>query len=578
MGLSKHKRSSVCIAALAVVVVVFGGCSDDDDDRQSAKDLRRSTKEVLAASASGQDVDEARANLKSAIAKAGRSAGGIDGANMATGHLAIIQAQQTQRQQAAKVAQTGSVLNEIHLLIGKSGLLQTQRVEFESLLSATVTEVAELEKLISGNGDNPGLGHELEATNIQLQQLRGKRDRSTKEALRAQNSADELQRQADEFMRQSEFAADQEAQSLQRQGFELMQAKKKFFMQAQEAMDQAELLDSRIAIVEPLVGKLQADVQEVREQIKAIEQSPRSTELRTQIGQIDEQIKKCDSRIAWLTGDLNRIQGDYDKAVDAITQLMAEAADTYDKVRSRSLRTAARMRMADCYWQTATVFSSAVNSSGHAGLRLDSMAQASEDQTKQSLSKIAEAFHAKAADYGKKAMEQFNLAIDTYEQIDGRSGLKSESDKDLAKNHILALIGKMTLAEQIGQHDAADEARKKAEQLIEKAAEGDEAFLQTATARLFAGDTQYVPLMAVDNAIFFESIKAELEGWKRLPREEREAAVNILLEKVAELQASPSNDDDFNRMIQSQRQNMEDALAKGFEEEEEEIITDPNFL
>lgn len=575
MGLSKYKSSSVCIAALAVVVVVFGGCSDDDD-RQSAKNLRRSTKEVLAASISGQNIDEVRASLKSAVARARRSAGGIDGANMATGHLATIQAQHTQQQQAAKAAQTGAILNEIHHLMGRSCVLQTQRAEFESLLSATVTEVAELEKLISGNGNNPGLGHELEATNIQFQQLRGKRDRSTKDAIMAQNSSDELQRQADGFLRQSEFAASEEAQSLQRQGFELMRAKKKFFMQAQEAMDQVELLDNRIAIVEPLVGKLRADVQEVREQIKAIEQSPRSSELRTQIGQIDQQIKKCDSRIAWLTGDINRIQGDYDKAVSTITQLMAEAVEAYGKAKSRSLRTAARMRTADCYWQTAMVLSSAVNSSEHAGLRLDSMAQAAEDQTKESLTKIAGVFSAKAADYGKKAIQQFDLAIDTYEQINGRSGLGRESDGDLTKNHILALMGKMTLAEQIGQYDAADDARKKSEMLIAKATENDEAFLQSATARLFAGDTQYVPLMAVDNAIFFESIKAELEGWKRLPREEREVAVNILLDKVAELEASPSNDDDFNRMIQSQRQAMEDALARGFEKED--IITDPNFL
>ncbi len=497
---------------------------------------------------------------------------------MATGHLATIQAQQTQQQQAAKAAETGSVLNEIHHLMGKSGVLQSQRIEFESLLAATTTEIAELGKLISGDGDNPGLGHELEATNIQLQQFRGKRDRFGKDARRAQNSADELQRQADELLRQSEFATADQAESLQRQGFSLMQARKQFFMQAQEAMDQAESLDNRIAIVEPLVDKLQADVKEVREQIKAIEQSPRSNELKTQIGEIDKQLEKCDSRIAWLTGDLDRIQGDYDKAVDAITQLLAEAADAYGKARSRSARTMARMRIADCYWQTAMVLSSAVNSTEHAGLRLESMARATQDQTKQSLSKVAEMFYSKAVDYGKKAIEQFDLAIDTYEQTDGRSGLGRESDNDLIKNHILALTGKMMLAERIGQHAAADDARKKSEKLIETATEGDEAFLQTATARLFAGDTQYVPLMAVDNAIFFDSIKAELGGWKRLPREERQAAVNILLEKVAELEASPSNDDDFNRMIQSQKQTMEEALAGGFKEEEIIIITDPNFL
>ncbi|MCK5644786.1 MAG: hypothetical protein KAJ19_28560, partial [Gammaproteobacteria bacterium] len=379
----------------------------------------------------------------------------------------------------------------------------------------------------------------------------------------------------DELLRKSESAGPEETEMLLGRSYELLRSRKKFFMETQEALDQAGALEGRIAIVGPAVDNFRENLQAVTAQIEAIEKSPRRNELTARIDEISQQLEQLDSRIAWLTEDLKRAQADYGEAVEATVSLLGEAADNYEKVNSRSVRSTARVRMADCRWREATFFSSAARFCEHVGFRIDSMAGATEGQGEQALAQVAGVYRQAASDYGKKAMEKFDLAIETYSES-SQGGSSSEIGRDIMKNHILALIGKMTLAEQLGQLDIADKSRQEAQELIDTAVEDDRGFAYTATARLFEGDMQYIAGMPVDNAIYFESLREQFERWKTLKREDREAEVNRLLELISELQANPSNDDEFNRMIESEKESLEKALAAGFEEEAE--VTDPNYL
>jgi len=70
--------------------------------------------------------------------------------------------------------------------------------------------------------------------------------------------------------------------------------------------------------------------------------------------------------------------------------------------------------------------------------------------------------------------------------------------------------------------------------------------------------------MAVDNTIYYNGLKKEFQAWKTMRGAEKEAEVNRLLAMLDSM-GRPQDQDGFDRIIGPERQQLEAALARGFE-------------
>ena len=99
-------------------------------------------------------------------------------------------------------------------------------------------------------------------------------------------------------------------------------------------------------------------------------------------------------------------------------------------------------------------------------------------------------------------------------------------------------------------------------------------------ARLLDGTTDYTPVLAVDNTSYYEDIRKQYQehAWPKLPLNEREGAVNILLANLVELEAEDTFDREaYERVLGPEKLKLENALKRGFEDIIDDGIADPNF-
>jgi hypothetical protein len=173
----------------------------------------------------------------------------------------------------------------------------------------------------------------------------------------------------------------------------------------------------------------------------------------------------------------------------------------------------------------------------------------------------------------KLAMASFDKSIEGY-------GNTQSSDKDFAssvtKSHLLAVYGKIELAEQIGMEDGIEDLYGIAEKLVGKAQEQDPLFAKSAIARIVSRDENYIPRMTVDEAEYWEGVKQEFSSWKKLRGEDKEAEVNRLLRVASEFEA-PDDLEAFNRIMVPEIKLLRQALKKGFDDDEDELGDDEGW-
>jgi hypothetical protein len=216
----------------------------------------------------------------------------------------------------------------------------------------------------------------------------------------------------------------------------------------------------------------------------------------------------------------------------------------------------------------------------HLSTRLRSIAAGAEGSSADMLNRFAIECAGRGSDYSKKAVEYYDLSVDTYSKLHKRIARgKDEFACDVTKNYILALYGKITLAELLEEYDIVDETAAQAEELMEKAQTCDPAFTVSITSRLFTGDLEYTPALAVDNSIYYTQLKKELGAWKNLKGTQREEKIKSLLEMLDQLPA-PSDPAEFERIIGPEKQQLATALAKSPVEDQEDLYAssdDPNY-
>jgi len=570
---SKNLIKCLVMACIAVFVIV--GCSDNPQDK-AAKQLRQNAEKALEMAAKG-DIDKAAQNVQAALRDAARAGSAAEPVLLAGANLTFEQAQRQQSALAVVGELANAALDEISLQVRRISRLQVQKDRLSYLLAATDREIEELSQCINGGSKGPGIREKLAAENKKLSQLEELKADFEQQRQRAQDSVDAIGQQADRKLRQAEAAYGDEKLELAHAGYDLLLTRKSRFLDAQAAGDQIRSIESQIAIVQPLMQKLQSDLASVQQQVNDIRSSPARSDLSAQLTEADRQIDEHSSRIAWLVTDLKKLQATYSKAVDETTSLFQKAADKYKKVRSQSARKAAAVGLANCYGRIAMAALDSMRFQQYFSARLQSIASVLESRTANTLNEVASQYAGASSDYARNAKDSFNRATDEYSKLQKRFAAgRDEFACDVLKNYILALYGKMVVSEYLAEQDVVDEVLAQADELMEKAQNCDPGFSRSITARLLTGSTDFVPSMAVDSTIYYTELKKEFQAWKALRGEDKEAEVNRLLAMLDGM-GRPEDLDVFNRIIGPERQQLEAALARGFKAAEFEEDAEEDY-
>jgi uncharacterized protein YukE len=596
------KAKNLIITFLACFCVLWIGSCSDNPQNQAAKAVRQKTQEaldivnsigvlevdsdgVLKASLQEQRAKaiefytQARAKVKSALAEGKRAGINVDPTLLVNANLTFEQASQMWSSLRAgskpMVDYVESIADRLHDVTD----LLIEQDRLKSLLDAIDVEIEQITANIAGDGDNVGLEKQLAQKNAQIDELQKRLDNLAAQLEQAENAEREIQQRAQAKFRQSESATGSEKMKLEQQAYEILQTRKEVVLRNMALVDKMEGVQDQIDAIAPLAEKIESNLKTALERLDAAENSARRNLLKQQLADVNGAIPQSQQQIGKLVIDLKDAQKMYAESFDEITALMDEACGDYKKVRSEGSATAAKARLADCYSQAAVMCMDAMFFNDGISLRLESMATFVEGANV--LGGAASEFAQIGAGYADKAVERYDEAIKAYDSLNkmGRR-VGEEFACDVAKNYLLALYGRVSLAERLGDNDTADTLLTKVDELVEAADKFGSAFNKSATARIISGEMDYIPVLSVDNTAYYEEFRKQFLSWPRLPVAEREAEANRLLALAIEKKAEIA-DEEFDKIIDPEIKKLEDAIEKGFKEEEKPrraVSTDPNNM
>ncbi|MHC5060657.1 MAG: hypothetical protein ACYTFK_06195 [Planctomycetota bacterium] len=570
-----------CIGALLVV-----GCSDNPQNK-AAKQLRENTEKALDKARQG-DIDEAAKAVQSALRGAPGAGPSAEPALLVLGDLTFEQAKRQRSTLASTAIEANAALDDISVQVRSIRRLQAQQDRLNSILAAIETEIKEFSSCITGDSQKPGIEAKLAAEKAEFSLLEGQKAEYEQQRQQAQAFLEDIQQRADEKIRLSESLQGNEQIELAQAGYDLLLSRKKHFLDSQQALDLIQSVESRIAIIQPSVQKLESDIDSISRQISEIRNSPAGRESREQLLGVNKQIEVHNGRIALIASVLQEAQTGYTRAVDETIKLFKRSAENYKKVRSQAGRKPASIGQADAYAQIALAQLEGMKFHHYFSSRLSSIGGVLTGQSADTLDKVGSLYTNAASDYAQSAKESFDLAAKEYSNLQKRyaSG-RNQLACDIIKNYILVLHGKMVLSEYLGEQDVIDEVLAQVDVLVEKAQKCDPAFARSITSNLITGTTPFVPTLSVDSTIYYTGLKDKFQAWKQLPGAEKEAEINRLLAMLDEM-GQPEDPETFNRIIGPERQQLEAALKAlqegpaagdaglGYDEYDE--YSDPNYF
>jgi hypothetical protein len=573
-------------------MILVVSCSDNPQNK-AAKEVRRKIQEALDIVDSISRIEaesmqqrreetiklytQARTKIKNALSQGQKARINVDPALLVSGNLALEQSNEMWLSLMAGSKPMVETVDAISANVHKMTHLSIEQDKAKALIQSIDVEAKQIQASISGDGENVGLKKQLAAKQAELAQLQMQADSLATQLEEVKKIENEIQRRANEKFRQSEQVTGSAKLELKREGYEILQTKKDSVLMNMALVDKIEDLESRMSVVDALASEIQEDLNTAEKRLTEIKNSPRKAQIQQRITEASGMIADHNKQVGQLKSALEASIGVYSTSFDEIAELLKQACGDYKKARSESTATAAKVRLADSYGQAANMGLLSMRFHDDISLRLADIASSAENMS--TFNSTADAFTDAGSGYGAKAAENYDEAIKIYETLSKSSRrLGKEFECDVMKNYLLALHGRITLAEELGDDTKADELLAVMGELMTKADEFGAVFTKSATARILSGETFYIPTMSVDNTAFYEEFKKQFLGWSRLNSEEREAKVNELL-VLAEQKKAEFADEEFDRIIDPEIQRLKDAIAKGFEDEVViEVSTDPNYI
>jgi hypothetical protein len=451
--------------------------------------------------------------------------------------------------------------------------LQNQQRRVQQLIESGDQEIIELKQALEGGGVfKLGMRKELVQAQEQISQLEAEKQEWVQKETEADGQLAALQTRADEQFRQAKASSGSQQASLEQAGYQILLEKKAFYFDKQEAVNQLELLDSRMEQVRPRKELLETGIQQTEQKIVGLENSAELAQLRTQQNELAGQLGK---EQGLLRDQLNRFKqnvAQYRLAVERLAESLKMLIERYEGIQSRDAQPTVLYKKAQVQSLAGSVTASRLLFEANVSLAVESMIQAAgSDEALKAV--LQEGFLTVAEDQMlAAATESFDQADQTFEQaLSAGGGLGGEAGKqfvlNVTKSRLLNLHAKMKLADSLDRYELAEKIQAALEEQKQKAAELGPGFTQSETARLLEKGLAYIPQMPYDSELYFEEIRVGISAWKQVQGtpEQREAAARQALALIGQNEAQA--DEKLLQLLQPEKQALEAAIERGFAEE-----------
>ncbi|HOK65360.1 MAG TPA: hypothetical protein PK054_03975 [Anaerohalosphaeraceae bacterium] len=557
-------------ALLSAAICVLLGCSDDPD-HQAQKKVSEKTEAAAALLTYEGNVEGARAQLDQALL-AGGGAAVREPAYLTIGNIELTELRrQAEELETVKQPVLSSL---IHLAeqVRRIGKLRNQQQGISQMLESGQKEIAELEQALSGGGPaGEGLVRELAKVREELAALTAQRQDWTAKAAAADEQLSLLQAQADERFQEAKLAGGPRKTDLEKAAYEILLKKKSFYTEKQEALTQAEMVERQIALVEPRVEQLAAAIEDIRGKLEGLRQSEQTAQLRAAQDQLAGQIQQEMEALRQMVAELRENVGAYQRQYEQVNASIEKVLGAYERIQSRSSQPTVLYKKGQIQSLAGQLAGSRLQFELMVSVSVEGLIKAAggdaavETLLREGLLTVAE------DEWLGKASTAFDEADKTFEQAlaEGRS-LSGEAVRQYAVNvtasRLLNLHSKMKLADSLDRYELADAVEAVLKEQMQKAAELGPIFTQSETARLLEKGLNYQPQMPYDSELYFESLRPQLTAWKQVQGtpQQREQAAREALALIEQYEAKA--DEKMLRLLQAEKQTVQAAIERGFEE------------
>jgi hypothetical protein len=559
---------------LGAFLPFLAGCGEDKDSANARKAGETTVKAVQTAV---KDQNYASARDKVASAKRGVSGLSGDTARLATGNMWLAQARQSQFALELKVLplQSTSSAFEAHLRDSESLLLEKERVS--GLLSRGQSEVAELQALLSGDGQTLGLIARYDQAKTQLTKLTTEKKAVADKMAKAQSVLDDYQGQADALQRKSELTTGDQRLKLEKDSFAILYDRKEYYIKFQAAENEISVLEDKVALSQTSVDGLNTSIQQTRQRIDAINNSDTMAALKRQANDIDGEIREKQQRMSSIASDLSAGLNTYKNEADEVCEEFQNAAGEFEMVRQKDVKFTASLRTANSYHGAANTAAASIIFERNMSGRLQNLTQTADPTIISSVQQKLPVREQADAEQVNQAFEYFDKAIEAYDKaFSATGGLTSslatadkakgrQAKSGVLKSQLLAIDSKMKLARHLEDYDKEDAASAQLTALTEKGAELGVSFTQSETLKLIEYGINYEPSLPINLEVYADDLKRKLSEWKRLPVAKQEAAVESNLRTIDD--AVTRYGEELAGQLEPLKQEMLAAQKRGFKED-----------
>ena len=568
MGRRNHK-SIICILLagfwMGLSCLWVSGCSDNDDAKD-AKKTRNQTAQAVQTSVTERDYDAAQQTVMASLQQNRPQGLTEDTARLASGNLGMVKGQQMQVDLAPKIVQLRTSTNKLEKILRDSEKILLEKERNEMLLAVEDQEIVELQKLLSGDGQSEGINKQLEQVDARRQQLLTQKASLQADREQVQAVLDEYQGNADGLMRQAELTKGAARLELERQAFAILQQRKDHYVKAQMLENEMAVLDGDIALIQVSFDGLTRNVQEIQQRTEAINTSPTRTALKQQMREIEDALNENQRRLGAVSDGIAAGFTAYRKASEQVCAVYVEAIAEFEKISSGDAGFAATVRLADGAHHVALAYSTFISVHKDLSERFQGLMDSADPVFISAMQSKLPMQRGGDADYKKKALDYFDQSVVAYEKAVLRANRMGEDAKcSLLKSELLALYGKMQLADLTGEFDLATSTETAMDDLIQRGTELGVCFTQSETMRVIENEgLNYLPALPLNMDVFIEGKKQELSAWKQLPVSEQEPVVDINIQQIDELITQYGQN--IAQQLEPLKQEMLAAKERGFTE------------
>lgn len=548
---------------LAGVSLLAAGCRDNPQEK-AAKEVH---KQIQAALALNDNV-AAQQQIQSAIA-AHRPAGlAQDSANWVSGNLMLNHGLARLAELSSKTFPVRHAADAIaaRLLQSQQWLLEKDRIE--KMLAIQDSEIVELNALLNGTPDQPGLHARLARVRSEMATLMREKQAIQEEKDAVQSVIDQTQARSESLLKQADLASGDEKLRLQQQAYALQLERKDDYVKTQSAENKIAVLDSQIALVQQQIQSFESNILETSAGIEALETAESRRLLKQQQAEIDQLLSEQQKAINEQADVIKTALAAYRQAADAVIETLERTAEHYQRVRSGDAGLPAVVRQADSHAYAAMACAAQLMFLRETATRLAGTLAAADETLVRGLAERLPLNADPDPEQIQKMIALFDLADQAYEEAMALAQRLSTRSKEAAvsvlKSRLLMIQNKMQLADALAQYELASQTQTRLEELKQLGQEYGSLFTLSETVRLLDQGLTFVPSLPVNVELYFEGVRQKFAEWKRLGTPEQQAAaVERNFIEMDELIGTYG--DEMSRLLEPLRQEMQAAKERGFE-------------